>query len=177
MDRRSFAWHCLLWFALLWWQGGFMFYSAIVVYIATDIVGMFEQGKVTARVMLWLNGLGTFAILLMFVDIAWWRYRPRGFLVTWFLLAGCQLSLWFLREAMVDNVDLTEERIIDYTLFRQQHEWYMKLTTAQWGCSLAWMAWLIRRNAGFNPLSPPLPSSSPGPSEALETRLFSSNPG
>ena len=37
--------------ALLLWQGGFLFYAAIVVPVGTDELGSaFAQGKITARV-------------------------------------------------------------------------------------------------------------------------------
>ena len=150
MKPSAIAWTFLVWFALLWWQGGFMFYSAIVVHIATDVLGSaFEQGKITARVMLWLNGLGTIALLIMAADLLRWHgtsLRPRGMWFCWLLMAGAQGALWFLREEMVAVIDLKEDTILDRKAFHEMHEWYMRWTSLQWGCSLAYMVWLIARD-------------------------------
>ena len=155
MKLSAIAWTFLLWFAFLWWQGGFMFYSAIVVHIATDVLGSaFEQGRITARVMLWLNGLGTIAILLLLADLLRWRglsFRPRGMWFCWLLMAGAQAALWFLREEMVAVVDLDDGTITDRPAFHAMHEWYMRWTSLQWGSSLAYMVWLIARTEGREP--------------------------
>ena len=156
MTRSAIAWTFLVWFALLWWQGGFMFYSAIVVHIATDVLGSaFEQGKITARVMLWLNGLGTLFLFIMLADLLLWRWvggRVRGQWATFAVIAVCQIALWKLREDMVDVVDLSADTIRDRKAFHEMHEWYMRLTTCQWVSSLVYMVWLIARRS---PVEPP----------------------
>ncbi|QVL33275.1 hypothetical protein KIH39_04990 [Telmatocola sphagniphila] len=161
MKRSEILWTFLLWFALLWWQGGFMFYSSIVVYIATNVLGSaFEQGKITARVMLWLNGLGTLTILLMLADLLrWkgWQFKPRGMWICWLILAITQALLWNLREEMVAVIDLKEDSIRDRASFREMHEWYMRWTSVQWGTCLAYMIWLIARG---NPPEPSQPGAS-----------------
>ena len=40
------------------WQGGFLFYAAVVVPTGTEVLGSFEQGRVTRHVTDWLNGIG-----------------------------------------------------------------------------------------------------------------------
>jgi hypothetical protein len=167
MNKPSIAWVFLLWFALLWWQGGFMFYSAIVVHIATDqLDSAFEQGKITARVMLWLNGLGTFTLILMLIDICQ-RYVqrktmsfPMGLWPTWLLMVIAQVGLWKLREDMVAAIDYTEGWVQDKTVFHPLHEWYMRLTTLQWVCSLVYMVWLIARKPPHVPKNLPLEKSA-----------------
>src|ERR1700750_448327 len=48
----------LLWF-FMFWQGGFLFYGAIVVAIGSDVLGSdFAQGLITRRVALALNLTG-----------------------------------------------------------------------------------------------------------------------
>ncbi len=48
---------CLL--SLIGWQGGFAFYSGVVVPVGAEVLGSeLEQGWVTRSVTPWLNGIG-----------------------------------------------------------------------------------------------------------------------
>ena len=48
---------CLIW--LIGWQGGFAFYSGVVVTLGAEVLGSdLEQGLVTRAVTPWLNGIG-----------------------------------------------------------------------------------------------------------------------
>src|SRR3954471_15293662 len=61
----------LLVFALMFWQGGFTFYSAVVVPIGTDVLGSAaEQGWITRRVTVWLNVAGAVALPVWAWDLA-----------------------------------------------------------------------------------------------------------
>src|ERR671917_504286 len=55
---RLFRRSLLLWLLLLW-QGGFLFYTAVVVPIGTDVLGSpLVQGLITRRVTDWLKLFG-----------------------------------------------------------------------------------------------------------------------
>src|SRR5579863_9440425 len=56
-------------FALMAWQGGFLFYAAFVVRIGQGVLGShFAQGMITQQVTVALNGVGAAALALMVVD-------------------------------------------------------------------------------------------------------------
>ena len=48
--------------ALLFWQGGFLFYAAVVVPTGTDVLGSIGQGRVTRHVTDWMNVIGAVAV-------------------------------------------------------------------------------------------------------------------
>ena len=58
----------LVLFALIFWQGGFMFYGAVTVPVLRDVFGGMGS-LVTQRVTQWINLIGTIAILVMFLDL------------------------------------------------------------------------------------------------------------
>jgi hypothetical protein len=57
--------------ALLFWQGGFTFYGAVVVHVGQDVLGSHRmQGFVTRRVTNYLNLAGAVALPLLAWDTA-----------------------------------------------------------------------------------------------------------
>lgn len=69
--------------ALGYWQGGFTFYSAIVVRVGEEVLGSArEQGFVTRRITNYLNAAGVVALVLCACDISFGtrstiRHRSR----------------------------------------------------------------------------------------------------
>ena len=60
----------LLLLALMFWQGGFMFYGAVVVPVGSDVLGSHrEQGFVTQSVTNYLNGAGAIALAVWCWDV------------------------------------------------------------------------------------------------------------
>src|SRR2546428_9021513 len=54
--------------ALMFWQGGFTFYAAVVVPVGQQVLGSdLEQGFITRQVTQWLNVAGAVAL----VPLAW----------------------------------------------------------------------------------------------------------
>src|SRR4249920_597526 len=57
--------------ALMFWQGGFVFYAGVVVPIGTEVLGSpSEQARITRRVALYLNASGAVALVLFLWDCA-----------------------------------------------------------------------------------------------------------
>jgi hypothetical protein len=131
--------------ALLLWQGGFLFYAAVVVPVGTDVFGSAAQGAVTRRVTWWLNLFG----LAFLAVYAWDAYAARDpsrrrAAARWWLgaaSAGLLYLLWFLH------------RLLDYFLapggevvqmrqpFKIVHILYLWASTVHWLLGLA-QAWL-----------------------------------
>ncbi|HSQ58530.1 MAG TPA: hypothetical protein VLM40_22610, partial [Gemmata sp.] len=86
---------------LLVWQGGFLFYAAVVVPAGTQVLGSAAaQGPITSRVTDWLNVLGIVALLTMAWDLNYSRDgSSRRIAARWWIwgvvLVG-QLFLLFL---------------------------------------------------------------------------------
>src|SRR5438270_12914669 len=79
--------------ALLFWQGGFTFYAAVVIPTAGRVLGptlLHLRARITGEATNWLNAAGVVALALLLwdvassVDAARWRYRGRG--VCWAVL-------------------------------------------------------------------------------------------
>ena len=54
--------------ALLLWQGGFLFYAAVVVPTGTEVLGSFEQGRVTRHVTNSMNVIGAVTLIILAWD-------------------------------------------------------------------------------------------------------------
>lgn len=128
--------------AFLWWQGGFVFYAAVVVPMGTDVNGAFVQGLVTQRVTDWLAVVGLGWHLLFAWDLLAERDPNRlrsrlrfgGWMVSFVLLAA--LALVHLK---LDRLLDAEDR--DDDAFRIWHGVYLWGVTAQWllGLAQVWM--------------------------------------
>src|SRR5437764_1383870 len=84
---------------LMFWQGGFTFYAAVVVPIGTEILGSAEeQGWITRRVTVFLNLAGAIALGVLAWDIASGgdanRLRRRLRWLTWGLMVITLLLLF-----------------------------------------------------------------------------------
>jgi hypothetical protein len=135
----------LLLAALMFWQGGFTFYGAVVVPVGSEFLGSHQaQGWITRSVTNYLNLAGMVALGIWALDIATasepavWRYRIRWTLWTVLLLA-LGLQGW-LHLRLDDLLDLDLFRIVDRPHFRILHKWYLLVSTVQWGGSLLLVA-------------------------------------
>ena len=87
VDLRRF----LVFQAFLLWQGGFLFYTAVVVPIGTDVLGSaLVQGLITRRVTDWMNLFGAVWALAFAWDVAACRDPDRRRrLARWLGWIGC----------------------------------------------------------------------------------------
>ena len=130
---------------LMFWQGGFTFYSAVVVHVGNEVLGShLEQGLVTRSVTNYLNLAGVVALVLMGWEIAsandpsvrrrWLRWA------LWAVLVLALVLLAWMHLRLDDLIELDSSRIANRPRFRELHNWYLHISTVQWAGSLILVA-------------------------------------
>jgi hypothetical protein len=141
----------LLVVALMFWQGGFTFYGAVVVPIGADVHGShLKQGFITRRVTDYLNLAGAIALpilawdLVAVADTAPWRRWLRWLAL---VVASITLALLVWLHNRLDGL-LDSERlaILDRQAYLREHELYLHISTVKWiaclvGLGLSLWAW------------------------------------
>ena len=131
----------LLLLILMFWQGGFMFYGAVVVPVGSEVLSSHrEQGFVTRSVTNYLNGAGTLCLVVWCWDIiqerhAALKWNRLRWLVWGFLVATLAIQGW-LHLRLDELLDPKTFLIIDGAQFSHLHQWYLILSTIQWGCAI-----------------------------------------
>jgi hypothetical protein len=126
------------------WQGGFLFYAAVVVPIGTAELGSpLSQGFITRRVTDGLNEAGLVAL----IPLAWdclaardalrWRRWARIALLLLLLLT--LLELFHLHAALDALLDPVNRTLDDRRAFRPLHRMYLWVQTVQWGAGLVFL--------------------------------------
>lgn len=136
---------------LLFWQGGFLFYSSVVVPVAEEVLvagqSSVTQGFITRRVTVYLNLAGAVAAVPLLLDAlastdrARWRKYLR--LLLW---AGMALTLALLAwmHPRVDMFLSDEFQIVgDMKSFRRWHRAYLWTSTVQWALGVAAMGLML----------------------------------
>jgi hypothetical protein len=135
--------------ALMFWQGGFTFYAAVVVPTGQENLGHLEQGFITRDVTNYLNLAGAAALLLLAWDTVETadetRWRVWGRWLTWAGLLGTLAALVWLHPHLDRLLDLEDRRIVSEarSLFRLRHRLYLWLSTAQWTCAVAYLVFTL----------------------------------
>jgi hypothetical protein len=133
--------------ALMVWQGGFIFYAAIVVPLSTSVLGSsLRQGVITRRVTETMNVCGVFALALVAWDLGTSRdlgiLRHRTRIVLFVLMGVAAIMLFRLHGslgAIFDDSDFTDPTIVDRHAFRPLHRLYLWTSTVQWGCAVVYL--------------------------------------
>ncbi|HZT82251.1 MAG TPA: DUF4149 domain-containing protein [Gemmataceae bacterium] len=134
--------------ALLFWQGGFTFYAAVVVPVGREVLGSHtRQGFITRRVATYLNLAGAVAL----VPLAWdaaatadpaaWRRRLRW--LAWALLLLTLLALFWLHPRMTELMDLEQAELIDRGTFRLIHKVYLWASVVQWVAGVGYVVLML----------------------------------
>jgi hypothetical protein len=149
--------------ALLLWQGGFVFYSAVVVPMGTDVLGSASaQGEITALVTVWLNRIGLVFLAILAWDVSASRDPvPRRIVVRKTLgvvVALLLLLLFYLHDLMDYLLDPTGRTVAMRRPFRIMHILYLCISTVHWGIGLA-LAWLTLAAWRAEDHSPAAPSA------------------
>jgi hypothetical protein len=135
----------LLWL-FMFWQGGFLFYGAIVVTIGSDVLGSdFAQGLITRRVAVALNLTGLAVLLAWTWDLV--AERDTRLVRRWagwcFLMLTLAALAW-LHPQMDALIDAENYTVRDGSQFRHLHRWYLRVSTAQWVGSILFTLWTLQ---------------------------------
>ncbi len=154
----------VLW-AILFWQGGFMFYGGVVVPVGGKVLGSDrEQGFVTAEVTNYLNLAGAVALGFWLWDILAERgpspLARRLRLGLWAALAVSLLVLVWQHAQLDRLIDPAASAIHDRGRFGLFHSLYLFVSTVQWmGCLglSALTLWAWQAPPPSSPKDPPAP--------------------
>lgn len=121
--------------ALMYWQGGFVFYAAIVVPIGNEVLGSPErQAAITRQVAQQINWSGAVALIVFAWDLAATRTRSwlRSIRIANWLGMGACLIVLALVYHHLDRLFHGEEAFLDdHSTFRPWHRAYLWVSTAQ----------------------------------------------
>jgi hypothetical protein len=123
--------------ALLIWQGGFVFYAAVVVPIGTQVLGSASlQGAITARVTDALNVFGTIGLMFVCLDLVLSRDNSRHRTVTrwwcWAVALCCQFLLVVFHHLLDSFMDPARLHVVIQPPFYPVHRAYLWASTVQW---------------------------------------------
>src|SRR5207253_2794513 len=135
---------CFVLAALMFWQGGFVFYAGVVVPTGTEVLGSAaEQARITRQVTWYLNVSGAAALALFAWDAAAAR-AGRG--ITWgrwlaWLVMAAALGVLFALHPRLDSLFLADEvKVLNRPVFRFWHRTYLWVSTAQWAAGVLFAA-------------------------------------
>jgi hypothetical protein len=156
-------------FALMFWQGGFMFYGAVTVPVTRSIFESHpkpapEPSLITRRVTQWMNLVGTFALLATFADC--WASavaRKRWRWVGWLLMALPHPVIIWMHHEMSGQMDTQGFHSSPMLEFHHWHQIYLILNTIQWlgGMLFAVQSLMAWRAEDRAVLAPSAEASSP----------------
>ncbi len=135
--------------ALMFWQGGFTFYAAVVVPVGQHALhSPLDQALITREVAIYLNLSGAAALLLLAWDAAIsgdpsWRRRRLRWLSWVGMVVALGLLVW-LHPRLDSLFDRENVLIQDYPTFRVGHRWYLWISSVQWGCGVAYALLTLR---------------------------------
>ncbi|GAB5404021.1 MAG: hypothetical protein Aurels2KO_22520 [Aureliella sp.] len=127
--------------------GGFFVYAAVVVPIATEVIGGTTQGFVTQRVTNVLNALAGIATAMLAWDLfAHRRMRSHrsqtALLIATVCIGACTLTLAWLHGQLDNLLDPSDMTVLDSETFYSLHRVYLWIATVQWVTSLI-ASWIV----------------------------------
>ena len=132
--------------AFLLWQGGFLFYAAVVVPVGTAFLqSQTTQGLITQRVTDYINLFGGVWAAVFLWDVYAARdpngRRRLARWLGWTACVGLLGVLVWLHADMDALIDRDAERVRDRGAFKAVHIAYLWVTSGHWLVALA-LAWL-----------------------------------
>jgi hypothetical protein len=132
--------------AFLLWQGGFLFYTAVVVPTGTAVLGSAAaQGAITARVTDSLNILGVVTLAILAVELGLSRdpaaRRRAALWGCWWIIFVCQGMLFTFHRLLESFMDPERVHVVIAPPFYPVHRMYLWASTIQWVACLVF-AWL-----------------------------------
>ena len=133
---------------LLFWQGGFLFYAAVVVPTGQAVLTSgTTQGFITRRVTVYLNIAGAVALVPMLVDILaesrTHRLRRQLRLLIWAGLAATLVLLVWMHPRLDAFLNTELNVVEDMRGFRPWHRWYLWTSTLQWGLGIVYVILML----------------------------------
>jgi hypothetical protein len=130
-------------FSLMFWQGGFTFYAAVVVPIGQRELGShLQQGFITRQVTNYLNLSGAAALILLGWDVAATRdkslTRRWARWAVWMGMIITLLALAWLHGHLDQLLNPELRELTSPRAFRTGHRWYLWLSTVQWAFGVAY---------------------------------------
>jgi hypothetical protein len=140
---------CLVFFVLLLWQGGFLFYTAFVVPVGSEVLGSAAaQGAITARVTDTLNVLAVIGLAVLAWEMNYHRdLDPRRTAVRWWcwsIAFVCQVVLFYLHRLLDSFMDPTRTHVLIRPPFYPVHRIYLWTSTVQWVACLLFAFLTVR---------------------------------
>jgi hypothetical protein len=136
-------------YSLMVWQGGFVFYSAIVVPIGTATLGSAAaQGAITARVTEVMYVIGLFSLGLLLWDmLVSADPSPRRRYIRWACWLIAVLShglLLYCHFLLLSLMDPDRRYVIIHTPFYLIHRIYLWICTFQWIAVSLWLLLTVK---------------------------------
>ena len=139
--------------ALLFWQGGFTFYAAVVIPIAGGVLHdkLHLRARITDAATSWLNWAGVVALALLLWDLAATadpsrlRRRLRG--GCWAVLFASLAALFFLHSWLEVLDPATGKGPADAATFFLLHSVYIWASAVQWLAALIYLGVSVRAGA------------------------------
>jgi hypothetical protein len=133
----------ILLIALMFWQGGFMFYGVVVVPVGAEVLGSHRaQGRITRPVTNYLHGAGAVCLIAWCWEVVSERGTSRRFrwalLIALAVALAIQVGLHNWLETLLDAEPLQQP------LFGQVHQAYLIVSTAQWLLALTLIALTVQ---------------------------------
>jgi hypothetical protein len=133
--------------ALMFWQGGFTFYAAVVVPVGQEVLGShLEQGFITRVVTRYLNIAGAAALGLLALELLSCPLQHAR--LRWFIWAAMVLALVTLiaLHPMLDSrIDVDARILVERAVFRLLHRVYLWVSTLEWVLGGMYL-WLLLRD-------------------------------
>jgi hypothetical protein len=131
---------------LLLWQGGFLFYTAVVVSTGTTVLGSATaQGAITARVTDTLNLIGVVGLAILAAELGLTRdpasRRTEARWWCWWIAFVCQGLLFAFHHLLDAFMDPQRVRVVIVPPFKPVHVMYLWTSTLQWFVCLV-LSWL-----------------------------------
>jgi hypothetical protein len=133
---------------LLFWQGGFLFYSSVVVPIGQEVLPTRQdQGFLTRRVTQWMNISGAVALVPLLWDCAvpgdpsTLRRRLRW--LSWLILAVTLAALFWLHPRLDAFLDPDQFVVYQRGDFRTWHRIYLWVSTVQWAAGVVYIVLML----------------------------------
>jgi hypothetical protein len=133
---------------LMLWQGGFLFYTSVVVPEGTKLLGAAGQGAITARVTDALNAVGAVALAVLALELSRTRdpntRRTAWRWVAWSVALVCQGLLVYFHMLLDAFMDEDRRYVVVRPPFYPVHRMYLWTSTVLWAACVLLTWWTLR---------------------------------